>query len=131
MRSGVLSTRRCPPACRPPYRCHTAWQANRSPRVHMAPDWTDHRSWWCCLCVSSSRTIVPPARRPDTCERRRGHVHHVHAGARRDTSVDEDFYLRTVRRLVDEGWLLPHHSPLVVAGGESDRDVLVASGMGS
>lgn len=45
--------------------------------------------------------------------------------------MNEDFYLRTVRRLVDEGWLLPHHSLLVVAGGESDRDVLVASGIGS
>jgi SAM-dependent methyltransferase len=42
--------------------------------------------------------------------------------------VKEEFYFETVRRLLDESWLLADHEVLVVAGGEADREVLVAAG---
>jgi SAM-dependent methyltransferase len=41
----------------------------------------------------------------------------------------ERFYLDTVRRLLDEGWLRPEDDVLVVAGGPADREVMAAAGM--
>lgn len=43
--------------------------------------------------------------------------------------TDERFYLDTVRRLLDEGWLARDQTVLVVAGNGVDRDVMLAAGL--
>lgn len=45
--------------------------------------------------------------------------------------MKERFYLETLQRLLDGGWLRTDDDILVVAGGEADRDVLVTAGFTS
>ena len=47
------------------------------------------------------------------------------------TRVKELFYLETLQRLLDEGWLRTQDDVLVVAGGDADREVLLAMGFTS
>ncbi len=45
--------------------------------------------------------------------------------------MKERFYLETLQRLLDTGWLRTNDDILVVAGGEADREVLLAAGFTS
>jgi SAM-dependent methyltransferase len=45
--------------------------------------------------------------------------------------MKEQFYLDTMLRLLDDGWLGVDDEVLIVAGGEADRDVLAAAGLRS
>jgi hypothetical protein len=45
--------------------------------------------------------------------------------------MKERFYLEILQRLLDEGWLRRDDDILVVAGGEADREVLLAAGVTS
>lgn len=48
-----------------------------------------------------------------------------------ESPVRERFYYETIRRLLDDGWLVRDDDVLVVAGDHTDREVLLAAGLRS